>query len=109
MITNTLFFGKHKHQTPGAEFVLHPGEARFHTIIASVAGVDGRLADARDLRAGGPQLFVLNLGANAIDIIDNAGGAIVSSVAQNKVVQLHLSDNTTQAGTWWHKLQDKLA
>ena len=104
MILEADWYGRDSDISPSAEFVLHPAVARVYTVTASSPGLDGRLPDATSVHArmglGGPMLYVINLGANSIDIIDNDGGSVSAALAQNEVATITLSDATTSAGTW---------
>lgn len=72
--------------------------ARIMNISANSAGYDITMPPANQASVGQDALFN-NIGANAIDIVDYDGNAIVT-VAAGKAEYIYITSNATEAGTW---------
>jgi hypothetical protein len=68
-------------------------------VTASVAGIDGKLPPATEFHEGGPIAFVLNLGSNSFDIVDQ-GDNVIHSLAGGDAATVLSFDNTTANGDW---------
>lgn len=83
-----------------ANVTLGRGWERAQSFNPDGAGRKVILPDARKLKLGGPQFFLLNLHASlGVDVEDAAGGALFTLAAQQGAI-LSLAANGTLAGTW---------
>src|SRR5687767_769015 len=67
-------------------------------VVASAAGLNIDLPDARQVSTGYTTLFN-NTGAETVSIRDSQGNTLLS-LASGTAWVLYLRDNTTEAGTW---------
>jgi len=72
--------------------------ARIMEVSASSAGYSITLPAANQASVGEDTL-IRNTGANSFDVVDNAGGAVVT-VASGQSKYIYITTNTTAAGTW---------
>lgn len=99
MIAEAAFFGRAKDQTTGATVTLNFNLYRVHTVSTTSAGINIKLQSARQLQKGGPIGFVVNAGANSLNLVDNSSN-LLAVMAAGDAVSLALLDNTTAAGSW---------
>lgn len=100
-------FGGARYTTSGVDFDLNWYGAKVHTIATTAASVEVSLPPANypTLNKGGPVFQILNVGANAFDVVDSDGGAVVTVPASDCAI-LSIADNSTEAGTWRYVLLD---
>lgn len=72
--------------------------ARIMDVTASSAGLDLSMPPANQASVGQDAL-IRNVGANSFDVLDYAGGAIVT-VAAGECKYIYIKTNATTAGTW---------
>lgn len=72
--------------------------ARIMDVTATTAGLDLSMPPANQASVGQDAL-IRNVGANSFDVLDYAGGAIVT-VAAGESKYIYIKTNATTAGTW---------
>lgn len=72
--------------------------ARIMDVTATIAGLDLSMPPANQASVGQDAL-IRNVGANSFDVLDYAGGAIVT-VAAGESKYIYIKTNATTAGTW---------
>jgi hypothetical protein len=72
--------------------------ARIMDVTASSAGLDLSMPPANQASVGQDAL-IRNIGANSFDVLDYAGGAIVT-IAAGEAKYIYIKTNATTAGTW---------
>lgn len=100
MISQADFYGGAKYTTTATDVTLKAHAPRVQIFNPTAAGVDVKLPDARQLRLGGPQFYIINDHATQpFDVQDNAGGVLftMGGLAARFFV---LYANATQAGGW---------
>lgn len=99
-VTIEKFYGEGAYTSFAADGDIFLGKGRAQSFTFTAPSLALTLPDARDFNhTGGPIFFILNVGANAFDLEDNAGG-VVGSIAAGFMTPVLLSNNTTQAGAW---------
>jgi hypothetical protein len=101
MISQADFYGGADiDATLSASRTLVCGSGRVQALTPQFAGIDVSLPDARTLRLGGPHFYVLNLsGSYSLEIRD-ADGALLETLAANKIAGCHLVAQANAAGAW---------
>lgn len=72
--------------------------ARIMDVTATTAGLDLSMPPANQASVGQDAL-IRNIGANSFDVLDYAGGAIVT-IAAGEAKYIYIKTNSTTAGTW---------
>ena len=94
------FYGDGAYTSLSADGPIYLGKGRAQSFTFTSPSLALQLPDARDFNhAGGPVFIIFNVGANAFDLEDNAGG-VVGSIAAGFMTPVLLSNNSTQAGVW---------
>ena len=99
MISEEKYYGGAIFQSISASLDLYISK-RVWTIEAT-AGQFVRVPDARTLKTGGPYFYIINIGSNTFDILDNINVIQINSLAVNSMALMSLADNSTRAGKWF--------
>ena len=102
------FYGWAKEQTIGSDTHLYLILGRAQVITASTTNLKVRLPDATRLKPGAPYMYILNAGANSIEVVDKGGNSFspALTLAQDKVATMLLLEGGTQNGSWAHVIDD---
>ncbi len=96
----TDFHGGSLFESISADAKLEHTRARVWSINATAPALSVILPDARRFsHTGGPMFEVLNLGANAFDIVDQSL-TLIGTVAVGEACEVVLLDNSTADGDW---------
>jgi hypothetical protein len=98
-MTRAQFLSGSQELSPGAAFDIKPRGGRAIVVTAGSAGIDGKMPDARTFQEGGPIAYILNVGSNSFDVVDQSDAVIVT-LAANEAATMLLFDNSTADGDW---------
>ena len=100
MISQAAFFGGADVADVSADRTLVCGSKRVQALTPQFSGPDLILPDARTLRLGGPQFYVLNLSGSYTLPVKDGGGSVLTTLAAGDAAICALVEQADAAGTW---------
>jgi hypothetical protein len=92
--------GSDSHPSMSADIELVAGSKRVQYLVPQFLGLKVNLPDARTLATGGPHFFLLNDSGGLGVTVRDATNSNVGVLTQNSGWEVHLVDNSTEAGVW---------